>query len=175
MSWRISATLAYIFSFSTAYAAFERYGNPCSLLPWCGYQWNGLALYQYAFMLPLFTLVALVPVLYDIPMSGAADLQAFGSFLLAVLAEDTIYFLIEMRPISPGIYTTQWGYLIIAGFALPFWYFFFGAGVVLAFHYARNWPSAGLPRLSKRAPSLSPIAQIPYLAKAKQRRRSRKA
>ena len=133
-----------------SYALFERYNNPCAILPWCTYSWNGLTLYQYAFMLPLFTLVALIPVIKDIPMKKVADLNAFGSFLLAVLAEDCFYFLLENRPIPPGVYTTQWGYLMIQGFAIPDWYLFFLTGTVLAFSMAGNFAAERSPFLVNR-------------------------
>lgn len=96
---------------------------------------------QYGFMLPLFSFVSLLPVLKDIPWKGKANFSALGTFLLMVLSEDSIYFLLEKRAISPGLYTTQWGYVSILGFALPYWYVFFGGGAVASFYLSTRWES----------------------------------
>jgi hypothetical protein len=141
LPWRLTTTIPFTLAFSFLYAIFERYEDPCGFLPWCGYKWDGLAMYQYAFMLPLFTFIALLPVLKDIPMNGGANLQAFGTFLLAVLGEDTLFFAIEERGIQPGLYTTQWGYIMIQGFAVPYWYFFFAFGICTSFYLSKKWPT----------------------------------
>lgn len=139
MRWRIAGIFAYVLAFALAYALFENYGRPCAIAPWCGYYWLGLAFYQYGFMLPLFTLIALVPFLKEVPWSKVADLRAFGSFLLAVLGEDSIYFLLQKSTISPGTYTTQWGYFEIQGFAVPYWYFLFATGIIVSFYLAERF------------------------------------
>src|SRR5579862_1552413 len=121
MAWSLPKTLLYVISFSAGYAYFELHGDPCSILPWCGYYWQGITLYQYGFMLPLFTFVALVPFLRDIPWDGPADIKAFACFLVAIVTEDFLYFVFENRPIPSGVYTTQWGYLQVGTIALPYW------------------------------------------------------
>lgn len=156
MSWRIARIFTYILAFAFAYALFENYGRPCSIVPWCGYDWLGLAFYQYGFMLPLFTVVALGPFLKEVPWSKVADLRAFGSFLLAVLGEDSVYFVLHRSTISPGTYTTQWGYFEFQGLAIPFWYFFFATGVIVSFYWAERFESQSDKQLLERRHQLQP-------------------
>jgi hypothetical protein len=134
MVWSLRRTLAYVLVFSVSYSLFELYGQPCNLLPWCSYGLYGLALYQYSFMLPLFTLVALIPARADFFRSYPAKAYALGTFFLTVLAEDWFYFLFEFDPIHPGLYTTQWGYLLVAGWVVPLWYLPFLGGAIVSFY-----------------------------------------
>jgi len=99
----------------------------------------GLALYQYAFMFPLFILVAILPVRKEFFKNHAAKVYALGLFFVAVLAEDWFYFAFQIRLIQPGIYTTQWGYLDLMGWMIiPYWYFLFIAGSLVSFWAWRN-------------------------------------
>ncbi|MGH2637907.1 MAG: hypothetical protein ACRDF4_01255 [Rhabdochlamydiaceae bacterium] len=136
MSWKLVFIFPYILSFSSMYALFELYMKPCGMLHWCSLNWLGLDFYQYGFMFPLFIVVAIIPVIDQFFRNNRARLYAFATFLFGVLSEDSLYFVFARESIKPGIYTTQWGYLPLAGFILPLWYIFFAVGTILALYFA---------------------------------------
>jgi hypothetical protein len=137
---RLFAIAAYVFTFSSAYALFELRGSPCSLLPWCSYYWDGMNLYQYGFMLPLFSALAILPVRREFVEANSGRFFALALFLLAVISEDWMYFVFQGTPIAPGLYTTQWGYLAVASAVIPVWYIGFGLGAAAALYMSRKAP-----------------------------------
>jgi hypothetical protein len=138
MSWRFCGIIAYILTFSSAYALFEIHSSPCSILPWCGYIWDGMNLYQYGFMLPLFSIAAILPVRRSFVAANSGRFFALALFFIAVIAEDVMYFVFSNQPIVPGLYTTQWGYFSVSWLVIPTWYIAFGLSSACAFFLSRK-------------------------------------
>lgn len=137
MSLKIENTIFYSLVIAAGYSMFELRGNPCEILPWCSLNWLGLDFYQYGFMMPLFTLFAIAPIWPQFRASHSAKLYALGTFLMLVLQEDLLYFVLGRREITPGMYTTQWGYLaILPTVVIPIWYLLFIFGAIGCFFYA---------------------------------------
>ena len=140
------------------------------MLPWCTLNWLGLDLYQYGFMFPLFATVAILPVADKLTRNDRARLYAIATFLLAVLSEDFMYFVFGKQLIKPGMYTTQWGYIQLAGIVLPLWYIFFGAGIIIVYYIGhtrfgetRIHRSSSSSRAQTREPDDAEIEELPIV------------
>ncbi|HZW56764.1 MAG TPA: hypothetical protein VFF30_10795 [Nitrososphaerales archaeon] len=151
--------MVYSLGIAAGYSLFELIGKPCGILPWCSLNWLGLDLYQYGFMLPLFTFFAIAPIWSQFKSSHPAKLYALGTFLIIVLMEDWLYFVLGRTEITPGIYTTQWGYLaILPTLIIPVWYLFFIIGAICCFFFSLKLlgiENARIPGVEKRTAQFS--------------------
>jgi hypothetical protein len=121
------ALLFYSLFTSTAYALVEVYLAPWKWLNFGSFQIAGLGTYHLLFMLPLFILISALPSRHGLASSSSAARQkaimvVSGTFFFMLVAEDVLYFVFAGGPIEPGLFTTQWGYLFLAGQVVPIWY-----------------------------------------------------
>jgi hypothetical protein len=114
--------------FALLYAAFEVYFKPCRFFS-CTPVILGIAEYQLIVMLPVFILAScLITYSFTRHDSSFNSLQNlfFTAGILSFLAfmEDAFFFVVCGCPITPGLYTTKWGYIATPAFTLPLWYVF---------------------------------------------------
>jgi hypothetical protein len=121
-----SMRLGFVISvvFAAAYAVFEVFGRPCKIFP-CRRLILGLGLYNLLIMMPLFIAISLVSVKAEGKRIGApSSLLIAGSiFLFMIVLEDIVFFVVARSAITPGIFTTQWGYVDTRVTVIPIWYF----------------------------------------------------
>jgi hypothetical protein len=146
-SWKFQNIIVYAFLVSAWYALFELYLRPWNWLSFGKFELYGLSTYHLFFMLPFYILISILPVwsgVFARKLSSSRRskyaLSAIGTFLLALLFEDALYFAFSFTPIRAGMWTTQWGYVSILGhYAIPDWYIVYGIVAFLAFSQAYSW------------------------------------
>lgn len=124
--------------FAAAYAVFEVFGRPCRIFS-CRRLILGLGPYNILIMIPLFIFISLVSVKAEGKRIGAPSslLMAGSIFVFMIVLEDILFFVVARSPITPGIFTTQWGYVDIRVTVIPIWYFVAAGCAVLLFGLAR--------------------------------------
>jgi hypothetical protein len=163
-SWKFQHMVEYAFLVSSWYALFELYLRPWNWLSFSKFKLYGLSTYHLFFMLPFYVLVSTLPVWSGAFSSKLSSLRrskyilsAIGTFFLALLFEDALYFAFSFTPIRAGMWTTQWGYVPILGhYAIPDWYIIYGVVALLAFSQAYSWNFARFFRPISAAFKLEP-------------------
>jgi len=128
--------------FALLYAVIEVYFKPCRFFS-CAPVILGIAEYQLIVMLPVFILAScLITYSFTRHDSSFNSLQNlfFTAGVLSFLAfmEDILFFIVCSCPITPGLYTTKWGYIATPAFTLPLWYVFAVAVSAICF-YVSYW------------------------------------
>jgi hypothetical protein len=137
---KTSMRLGFVISalFAAAYAVFEAFGSPCKVFS-CRRLILGLGPYNILIMMPLFVLISLVSVKAEGKrVEAPSSLLTAGSlFLFMIVIEDILFFVVARSPITPGIFTTQWGYVDMRVTIIPVWYFVAAGCAVLLLILAR--------------------------------------
>jgi hypothetical protein len=125
-------------AFAAAYSVFEAFGRPCRVFS-CRRLILGLRPYNILIMMPLFILISLVGVKAEGKRIGAPSslLTAGSLFLFMIVIEDILFFVVARSPITPGIFTTQWGYVDTRVTIIPVSHFIAVAFAVLLLGLAR--------------------------------------
>lgn len=78
-------------------------------------------------MFPFFFIVSILFAILEVKgkvlINGRMFLLILGIFTTIILLEDILFFVFAGVPITPGIFTTQWGYITTPISAVPIWYF----------------------------------------------------
>ncbi len=135
--------------FGWFYAVFEVYFKPCRFFS-CIPVLFGIAEYQLIVMLPIFILASyLITHVFTRKVVSFNSLQIllFTAGVLSFLAfmEDALFFVVCGCPITPGLYTTKWGYISAPGFTIPLWYVFAIALTAICFFISCRLSSRKIP------------------------------